>query len=274
MKDNILLPRVLITNDDGIHATGIATLADVLEPLTKELWIVAPEKDQSGASQKLSINQPLHVQKLGPRRFCVDGTPSDCVAMAVHHLMGRKKPTLVISGVNAMSNVGDEVPLSGTIGAALTALMQDIPAIAVSQEAACHDTVPWETTRTILPLVLTRLLREGWKKGTCPSINIPNLPPEKILGYSWARQGRKNISVIDINKRINPRGQEYYWLEVKSPRTCEPQSNNEETVLKRGEVSIVAISLDHSIEINEPSVSFKDPPTEEELLTFDEKIDV
>ncbi len=269
MKDHILLPRVLITNDDGINATGLATLADVIKPLTKELWIVAPEEDQSGASQKISINQALHVQERGPRHFSVDGTPSDCVAMAINHLMGRKKPTLVISGVNAMSNVGDEVPLSGTIGAALTALMHDIPAIAVSQEAASHDTVPWETTRAILPLVLMRLLREGWKKGTCPSLNIPDLPPEKIMGYSWARQGSKNINRIDVDKRTSPRGREYYWLHVKSPRTCEPQSNNEEAALKRGDVSIVAISLDRSIEIDEPSVSFKDTSPEDDLLNFD-----
>lgn len=269
--DEIILPRILLTNDDGIDAPGLAVLEEIAALFAQEVWIVAPEEDQSGASQKISLRQPLFLQKRGERRWAVrGGTPSDCVALAIGHLMGGEKPDLLLSGVNATCNIGDEVNLSGTIGAALTALMMDAPAIAISQDGKTRADVPWETTRAILPLVLKRLLEKGWRKDTAPCVNIPDLPPEKIKGIGWARQGRKNISGVNVSRRLSPRGEEYFWLSLKE-RASEADGRNEKTILERGEVAVTLLQADRSLAPNAKPFSFgiEDVETENEAIALD-----
>jgi len=255
VDEAITLSRVLITNDDGIEAPGLALLAEIAASFAEEIWIVAPIEDQSGASQKLSLRQPLHVIKRGERRMAVTGTPSDCVAIALDHLMEEAKPDLVLSGVNPSSNTGDELTISGTVGAAVMALKLGVPSIAISQQSANRNTAPWATTRFVLPPLLPRLLSEGWRKETCLCVNIPDLPPEKIKGYGWARQGRKTIARINACRRVNPRGETYFWLslERKSPI---PSPDNEAALLGRGEIAITTLGLDGSLEVPKPFVPF------------------
>jgi len=272
MTQDLLLPRVLLTNDDGFDAPGLQVLADIAATIAQEVWIVAPEEDQSGASGRISLRDAVRVTQRGDCRWAVRGSPSDCVAMALDHLMDQNLPTLVLSGVNATSNIGDEVNMSGTIGAAMTALMMGIPAIAISQDGPSRKDIPWDTTRAILPLILRPLLEDGWRKETILSINIPNLPPEKIVGYSWGRQGRKNVFGVKANRRISPRDEEYFWLTLKE-KPPEAQANDELAIMKRGEVAIVMLSADRSLEVNKPSRLFNEPepvegeePLDQDLL--------
>ena len=132
--------RILISNDDGIHAPGLKVLEQAARALSRDVWVVAPETEQSGASHSLTLQRPLRIRRLGPRRFAVDGTPSDSVLLAIHRILKDRRPALVLSGVNRGANLGEDVTYSGTIAAAMEATLLGVPAIALSQIAESEDT--------------------------------------------------------------------------------------------------------------------------------------
>jgi 5'-nucleotidase len=255
MSEPILLPRVLLTNDDGVDAPGLKLLAEIAEQFAKEVWIMAPEHDTSGSGQSLSLARPLRVFQRDERVFAVDGTPGDCVALAISHFMAETPPSLVLSGVNPGMNVGDDVNTSGTVGAALTALILGVPAIAVSQARSPKGEPLWDTTRDVLPKVLTHLLSSGWRKETCLSINIPDLPAPEITGFSWARQSQKTIEAYAAKRRVNPKREEYFWI-VNDRKTPLAAPNGDIAIMHRGEVAVTPLTLDRSIDIGKPSVLF------------------
>ena len=150
------LERVLLTNDDGIDAPGLAVLEAVAAELADEVWVVAPEHDQSGTSHSISLHSPIRISQHGERRFGVLGTPGDCVVMAVRHLMRDAAPTLVLSGINRGANLGVETMFSGTVGAAMTGLLLGLPSIALSQTFSDRDNVRWNTARELAPDVIDR----------------------------------------------------------------------------------------------------------------------
>ncbi|NTU76969.1 MAG: 5'/3'-nucleotidase SurE [Alphaproteobacteria bacterium] len=261
MTETIRLPRVLLTNDDGVNATGLHVLAEVAQEFAHEVWIVAPEHDHSGAGQNITLHAPLRCTQLAEHQWEISGTPGDCIALAVSHLMADKPPSLVLSGINAGANVGDEVNMSGTIGAALTALVLGVPAIAISQ--AYNETrseTPWDTTRAVLPKILRSLLAEGWRKETCLSVNIPDKPADELTGFSWAVQSHKSIAGINVEKRTSPRQEDYFWLSLdRRPPLAVP--NSDSAILRRGEVSVTALTLDRSLNLGLPSVLFSEAET-------------
>jgi 5'-nucleotidase len=265
MPTPILLPRILVTNDDGIDSPGIKILIDVAKEFAKEIWVIAPSREKSGAGQSISLCDSVRCAPQGEKRWAIDGTPCDCVALALGHFMAKAKPSLVLSGVNPGANIGDEVNMSGTIGAAFTALMLDVPAIAISQACVSHDKAPWDTTRTILPKVLQSLLSEGWRKDTCLSVNIPDLPTDDISGFSWARQSLKSMESIVVEKRTSPRQEDYFWLSLKR-KTPVSTPNSEAAILRRKEVAVTVLALDRSLDTTKPSVSFSesDPLADDE----------
>ncbi len=255
MPNDILLPRILLTNDDGFDSPGLQILAGIAAEFAQEIWIVAPEEDQSGASQKISLRQAISANRRSERSWSIKGTPGDCVALALDYLMADAKPSLVISGINATSNVGDEVNLSGTVGAAMMALMMDVPAIAVSQNGPSRTDVPWDTARTILPLILRRVLADGWKKETALCVNIPALPPEEIKGFRWSRQAQKNIAGVKAYRRVSPRGEEYFWLVLHDKEPL-PQTNSDISIMNQGFASITPLAADRSFDIGKSGFLF------------------
>src|SRR5216683_736373 len=164
--------RILVSNDDGINAPGLKLLAKIARSLCPEVWVVAPEREQSGASHSLTLDRPLRVRRLSTRRYAVDGTPTDCVLLAVKILMRDKRPTLMLSGVNAGANLGEDVTYSGTVAAAMEATLLEVPAIAFSQHYAERRKIPWATAGAHAPEVIRRLtgrpyywigpMREEW----------------------------------------------------------------------------------------------------------------
>ena len=251
----IRLPRILITNDDGIDADGLDILSNIAKDFAEEVWIIAPLDDQSGKSESVSLTEPVKFKKREEHKFAVYGTPSDCVALAVGHIMKNNPPSLILSGINAGMNIGDEVCLSGTIGAALTGLMMGIPSIAISQKYTTRNNISWDASRSLLPKLLQHFLTEGWKKETCLSINIPDQPPSAISGFNWGRQSKKNIAGFNVEMRTNPRGQEYAWISL-ARKTAEEESDSEYSILKRGRISVTALSLDRSVEVLKPPIKF------------------
>jgi 5'-nucleotidase len=255
MTDHLRLPRLLLTNDDGIDAAGLGVLVDIASEFSNEVWVVAPEHDQSGTGQSVSIHHALRCYPRGERRFAVTGTPSDCVALAYSHLMADKKPSLILSGVNAGSNIGDEVGLSGTLGAAFTGMLLGVPSIAFSIDCVKRSEARWDTAREVVPKLLRHFLTHGWRKDTCLSINIPDRDAKDITGFSWSRQSTKNIAGFHVEKREDLRDQNYYWLSIvdKAPA---PREHSDYETLQRGDISVMALGHDRSVDISEPSVIF------------------
>src|SRR6201996_2017307 len=167
----VVLDRVMLTNDDGIDAPGMKGMEEIAGKIAREVWTVAPEHDQSGQSHAISLHHALRISERGERRFGVTGTPGDCAAIGLCHLMKEAPPQLVLSGVNRGLNLGMETVFSGTVGGAMTAMMLGCPALALSQAFKDRNNVPWETARSLGAGVIERLWAMGWGKSAVLNIN-------------------------------------------------------------------------------------------------------
>ena len=168
-----VLDRILLTNDDGIDAPGLAILEAVAAELAHEVWVVAPEHDQSGVSHAISLHHALRISRHGERRFGISGTPGDCAVMGICHLMTDGAPQLLLSGVNRGLNLGMETVFSGTVGGAMTGMMLGVPSIALSQAYKDRNNVLWDASRTLGAKVVRDLLAIGWSKDACLNVNFP-----------------------------------------------------------------------------------------------------
>ncbi|MER2604320.1 MAG: 5'/3'-nucleotidase SurE [Siculibacillus sp.] len=236
--------RILITNDDGIHATGLRVLEHIARTLTDDVWVVAPETDQSGKAHSLSLTDPLRLRKISERHFAVRGTPTDCVIMGVRHVLPAK-PDLVLSGVNRGANVADDVTYSGTIAAAMEGTLLGIPSVALSQAYAWVDDAKpeWSTAETHAPTVLTRLIEAGFAPGTLVNVNFPARAPDAVTGFEVTTQGARNDATIGVDPRVDGRGNPYFWIKYR-PQTTEPVVGTDLDALARGAVSITPLRLD------------------------------
>ena len=240
--------RVLLTNDDGFDAPGLRTLIDIAREIADEVWIVAPQQDQSGSSQAVTFNAPLRCTPRGEKQWAVSGTPSDCVVLALTQLMKNNPPDLILSGINRGSNTGDFVNTSGTAGAAFMGLIYGVPSIALSLDCTSRKQVRWETARAVLPDILANFLHEGWDSGHCLSINIPDLPTEEIKGICWTHLAHKTTPCFTVEQREDLRENEYFWIcPQKNENTAD--SSSDVAALARGYVSITALTLDRSLTV-------------------------
>jgi 5'-nucleotidase len=236
--------RILITNDDGIHAPGLAALERIALALSDEVWVVAPEFDQSGLSHSLSLNDPLRLRAIGERKFAVRGTPSDCIIMAVRRLMGAR-PDLILSGVNSGTNVADDVTYSGTIAGAIEGTLLGIPSIALSQGYGYDDderVVPWETAEAHAPAVIKKLISFGFPDGILYNLNFPNRPPGEVKGVMVTAQGKLTHG-LHIDERRDGRGLQYFWLTYRREKPLIAPGSDVDAVA-RGAISVTALRLD------------------------------
>ncbi len=234
--------RILLTNDDGIEARGLKLLHKVVRSLCRDVWIVAPELEQSGASHSLTLHRPLRARRLGPRRFAVDGTPTDCVLLALKNLIPDKRPTLVISGINGGANLGDDVTYSGTVAAAMEATLLGVPAIALSMTYRDRAKVQWATAERHAPEVIRRLVAQPWPKNTLINVNFPDLPAGEVTGITVARQGRHKIG-DQLMERMDPRGRPYYWI-GPIRETDEGVDGTDISEITKGRITLTPILLD------------------------------
>jgi len=211
--------RILVSNDDGIEAPGIKVLSRVAAALTDDVWVVAPETEQSGAGHSLTLRRPLRIRRVEERRFAVDGTPTDCVLLAINEILKDGRPTLVLSGVNRGGNLGEDVTYSGTVAAAMEGTVLGVPSIALSQEYPDGGPVPWETAETLAPDLIRRLCAASWPRNSLININFPGVSPDRVTGIRASEQGRRKIG-DQIVVGNDPRGNPYYW--IGSMRTEDP----------------------------------------------------
>ncbi len=242
-----LLDRILLTNDDGIDATGLAVLERIAAGLAREIWVVAPEHDQSGVSHAVSLHHPVRVSERGERRYAVTGTPGDCAVMAVSHLMAERKPQLLLSGVNRGANLGIETVFSGTVGGAMTGMMLGIPSIALSQAWTDRAKVRWNTAETLAADVVRRLLAIGWSEATCLNVNFPDLPAAEAGPLTLARQGVGLVQGMHVETRTDPRGLSYCWIAFRrGPRPQGPESDLD--ALQAGRIVVTPLRYDRTDE--------------------------
>src|SRR5215467_8699811 len=245
-RSRIMLDRILITNDDGIEAPGLAILERIAGELAREVWVVAPEHDQSGVSHAVSLHHPIRVSERGPRRYGITGTPGDCAVIGACHLM-TEAPQLLLSGVNRGANLGLETVFSGTVGGAMTAMLLGIPSIALSQAWTNRANVSWETAAALGAGVVRRLLAIGWSTATCLNLNFPDLPAAEVGPLTLARQGPGLIKGIQVETRIDPRGFTYHWLSFRrGVRDQGPESDVD--ALRAGRIAVTPLRYDRTDE--------------------------
>lgn len=236
--------RVLLTNDDGVDAEGLDYLAAIAAEVADEVWIVAPERDQSGSSHSVTLHEPVRCRQLAPRHYAVSGTPSDCIVMATQHLMADAPPDAVLSGVNRGANVSDSVAYSGTLGAAMTALVMGVPAIALSQAFRSPAPPPWDTVRTHAPELLRTLLAAHRRTDLCFSINFPAVPSESVAGRRICRQARGSISGARVEERIDTRDKPYYWFAFRHDSSGITAPDSDVVALRDNRIAISALQLE------------------------------
>jgi 5'-nucleotidase len=240
-----VLDRILVTNDDGIEAPGLAILERIAAELAREVWVVAPQHDQSGVSHAVSLHHPIRASRRGPRRWAVAGTPGDCVVMGLSHFMREAAPQLLLSGVNRGANLGVETVFSGTVGGAMTGMMLGVPSIALSQAWRDFDHVPWETAARLGPGIVRRLLDIGWPAGTCLNLNFPDRAADEAGPLTLARQGAGSMEGMDVEARTDLRGFSYYWLSFRrGERDQGPESDIE--ALNAGRVVVTPLRCDRT----------------------------
>lgn len=214
--------RVLVTNDDGIHAPGLAVLEKIAATVSDDVWVVAPAEEHSGAGHSLSLADPLRYRHIEGQRYEVEGTPTDCVVMAARKIMPGL-PDLVLSGVNRGQNIADDVTYSGTIAAAMEGTMLGLKSIAWSQVTGIHGNgMNYAVAEKFGPLLVKKLAAMSFGPGVLINVNFPDCRPDDMAGIEITRQGKRDQNLLTVDERVDARGRPYYWLGFQRERGNPP----------------------------------------------------
>jgi len=228
------VPKILITNDDGYFSEGIAALTEALSQVG-DVVVVAPASEQSATAHSLTLTRPLRVRQIDDRRYTVDGTPTDCVTLALTRILP-ERPDIVVSGINHGANLGDDVTYSGTVAGALEAAVFRLPGIAVSLTAREGDFRP---AARFAATLTQKVLREGLPPGSILNVNVP---AGEIRGARLTHQGIK-MAEVRIQEGVDPRGKEYYWIGEQIVSWKQDPGCDYEAIVQ-GEISITPLRLD------------------------------
>ena len=238
--------RILLTNDDGVAANGLAVLERIARALSDDVTIVAPADEMSGAGRSLTLTRPVRLRQLGEKRFAVTGTPTDSVMMALGEVMKEARPDLILSGVNRGANLGEDVMYSGTVSAAMEGALAGIRSIALSQvyvRAGMAESVPFDAAEAWGERVLKPLLAMEWDARTVMNVNFPPLTAADVRGVRIARQGVRDYGRLQIVPGTDPRGYPYYWFGLTGMVHTPLHATDLEAVAD-GYVSITPLHLD------------------------------
>ena len=237
--------KILLTNDDGIHADGLATLQRIAATLSDDVWTVAPEFEQSGASRALTLADPIRIRQVAEKSFSVTGTPTDCVMLAVRELSDGPFD-LVLSGVNRGQNIAEDVTMSGTVAGAIEGMALGVPSIALSQAVHNFDDgyrAMFEVAEAFGPGVIRRLIEIGWPKDVVINVNFPARAPEEVTTVEVTRQGFRDAHIRHAEKRTDLRGRDYYWMGF-SKEPSSPAPGTDLAAFYAGHISITPLHID------------------------------
>ena len=244
LMSKIIIPRILLSNDDGISADGLQVLERIAQTLSDDIWVVAPEVEQSGASHSLTLHDPVRLRKIDARRYAVSGTPTDCVLVALQQVIPvkKKKVDLILSGINRGSNAADDVTYSGTVAAAMEGTVLEVPSIALSQLTEDGAEIDWETAEKFAPALIMQLISAGWPVNTLININFPKCKPEKVKGIRVCPQGKRRVSVA-LSERFDPKGRQYFWIGGERDNTAD-RPGVDVDLLHKGYITVTPLCMD------------------------------
>jgi len=234
--------RVLISNDDGVDAPGIKALERVMKKIAGDVWVVAPQTEQSAAGHSLTLRAPLRIHKMSKRKFAVTGTPTDSVMLAVHEVMKDSPPDIVISGINRGGNLGEDVTYSGTVAAAMEGTLLGIPSVAFSLVTPDGAKAYWKTAEIYVERVMKHLGGVKFPRGVLINVNIPDCPADKVTGIETCRQGRRKIG-CELLQGHDPKGAPYFWIGGQRDEDKTLSGTDLEAVSRKA-VSVTPLSLD------------------------------
>ncbi len=240
--------RILVTNDDGINAPGLRVTERIAKALSDDVWVVAPETNQSGASHSLTLQRPLRIRNYGldPNWHAVDGTPTDCVLLAQRSIVQGKPIDLVLSGVNWGANLGEDVTYSGTVAAAMEGTLFGIKSFALSQVYRGRNEIKWQTAETLAPALIKKLYEMDWADDLLININFPDGEPADVAGHQVTFQGRREGEGDPLEERFDPRGHPYVWIGLQSfGKSFEPGSDLQAIVDNKISVTPIHMDLTH-----------------------------
>jgi 5'-nucleotidase len=231
--------RILVTNDDGIDAPGIRALAKAMTALG-EVWVVAPEKTQNAVGRAMTLHKPLRLRKIRPRWYAVNGTPADCVTLAVCNLLETTLPTMVVSGINKGWNLGDDVTNSGTVAGALEGMLHGIPSMAISLEDCPRAS--YAIAAQYAGQLAKRMLKSGLPEGTILNVNVPGSTKETIAGLQFTSLSQRRYHNPVVEK-IDPRGGSYFWIAGERQSWARKKPSDHDAV-EKNMVSVTPLHLD------------------------------
>ena len=249
--------RILVTNDDGIDAPGLVSAVKIAEALSDDVWVFAPAEEMSGASHSLSLSKPMRVVEVGPKRFAVSGTPTDCVMVATRHMMRVNPPDLVLSGVNFGQNIAEDVSYSGTVAGAKEGTVFGIKSIAMSQ-AVLFSGEPgswmprFEVAEKHAPGLIEKLLDTDWAHETLININFPHVDINDNPQIRVVKQGKRDRSILGLEERVDPRGRSYFWynfdrlVDENGQLVYTPGKDTDIEAITQGHIAITPLHMDHT----------------------------
>lgn len=250
IPENLREARILIANDDSIHAEGIKVLEDIVTAITPHVWVVAPETQMSAAGHSLTIHLPLRIKEYDKRHYSVSGTPTDSVLIGVQEIMDKVRPDLVLTGINHGQNTADDVTYSGTIAGAIEAALMNIPAVAFSQDLNEYgggkdeqmDRIDWSLAREFVPRILQGLAGHECDKNSLINVNFPRRRHGVTPTVRVVEQGHYAVADQSIVRLVDPRGKPYYWI---GPPERAHEANQEIDVgaLQAGHVTVTPLTL-------------------------------
>jgi len=237
--------KILLTNDDGVQAKGLSVLHEIALQLSDDVWICAPDTEQSAASRGVSLHNPVRLKKLGERRYSVTGTPTDSIIVAMKALMPDSAPDLILSGVNRGQNLAEDVTFSGTVAGALQGMQMGVPSVALSLARGFQgvQSLPWETALAHGAQTIQTLLAKGWASNIVPNVNFPDAAPEAVKGLQYTRQGHRDFQMTGVDRRAHPRGGEYFWLTYGAKKSDPPQGTDLRAIYD-GYISVTPLHTD------------------------------
>ena len=236
--------RILLTNDDGIHAPGFEVLEAIAAEISDDVWVCAPAEEQSGAGHSLTLNHPVRLRELGERRYSVTGTPTDSVMLGLRTVLKDKQPDLILSGVNRGANLADDITYSGTASAAMEGALAGIKSIALSQvliRDSEHES--FDAARRFGPEVVRKLIDAPFGDRTLVNVNFPPLPANQVCGIRAVRQGFHDYSRGSVVEGRDPRGLKYYWFGLYAIEHTLDHGTDLEAI-DEGYVSVTPLQLD------------------------------
>ncbi|MEM1401114.1 MAG: 5'/3'-nucleotidase SurE [Pseudomonadota bacterium] len=234
--------RILLSNDDGIQSEGFSVLERVARALSEDVWVCAPSSEQSGAGHSLTLHRPLRLEQVGDKRFTCDGTPTDCVLLAMHHVMKDNPPDLLLSGVNHGCNIAEDVTYSGTIAAAMEGTLLGVRSLALSQHYRSGQPLDFGPATQWAGQVVNKAIAVGWAPDVLLNINFPAYETNQVKGVKVVSQWPSKAG-DHLEERIDPRGRSYFWIGHSHSSSGAPE-DTDLVALRDGFVTVTPIHMD------------------------------